>query len=227
MSVSVSGGPGSCRGIRTRRGLVRAELAGERADHRHVHAHGCRRRRPPAAAAGSGEVATVGGDHVRIQIGNDWRPPSCAPSQSPKERKIAPYCRRVLAEAARAAIRCASANRLRSSRPGVGGGEGERTATSSDASASSPSTSSSASARARQRERELRVAHRRGLFAKPFMWGHVKPRLRRQEPLESVGPQDPITEFSDPTSCALCLIRAPVGMVLHVLSRRPIDAPER
>jgi hypothetical protein len=53
--------------------------------------------------------------------------PSSPASQSPNARKIAPYCRRVLADAARAAIRSASPNRFRASSSGAeGGGEGER-----------------------------------------------------------------------------------------------------
>jgi len=73
--------------------------------------------------------------------------PSSPASQSPKVRKIARYCRRVLTDAARAAIRSASPNRLRSSiAEGMGGGEGERTlpdATAPALETSSASTSSS------------------------------------------------------------------------------------
>jgi hypothetical protein len=65
--------------------------------------------------------------------------PSSAASQSPKDRKIDAYWRRVLAVAARAAIRSASPNRLRASKLTAGGGI---SATSSDSSAIAPSTSS-------------------------------------------------------------------------------------
>ena len=68
-----------------------------------------------------------------------------AASESPKAQKITQYCRRVLAEAARAAIHSASPNRLRPCKPGAeGGGDGERAhgAASPALETSSPSTSS-------------------------------------------------------------------------------------
>jgi hypothetical protein len=62
-------------------------------------------------------------------MGRDCLQTRWAASQSPKAGKIAAYCRRVLVDAARAAIRSASTNRLRSSSgEGTGGGEGERMA---------------------------------------------------------------------------------------------------
>jgi hypothetical protein len=69
--------------------------------------------------------------------------PSSPESQSPKARKIDAYCRRVLADAARAAIRSASPNRFRCSNSVGGGADGAITTASASSSAIVPSTSSS------------------------------------------------------------------------------------
>jgi hypothetical protein len=71
--------------------------------------------------------------------------PSSPASQSPNARKIEEYCRRVLADAARAAIRSASPNRFRCSNPDGAGAA--ITATSASSSAIVPSTSSSSRTR--------------------------------------------------------------------------------
>ena len=126
--------------------------------------------------------------------------PSSPASQSPKARKIAAYCRRVLTDAARAATRSASPNKLRSWSPGTaGGGEGERTL--ADATALEVETELGVDELQLgvndRRERELPLAHRERLFPKPPMPGYVKPRLGRQEPLDPARSRVRIMEFSN------------------------------
>ena len=106
--------------------------------------------------------------------------PSSPASQSPNARKIDAYCRRVLADAARAAIRSASPNRFRCLHPrrrrrrdhrDVGELVGDRAVDELE-----PQD------RLGGGEEELLLAHRLGLFAKPRISGHVKPRLRTSPP---------------------------------------------
>ena len=74
MSVSVSGGPGSCRGhAHVLDRLVQTEVPGKRTDHRQIHADRRRRRRPAAATTGGRQVPAVGGDHVGVEIADDGR----------------------------------------------------------------------------------------------------------------------------------------------------------
>ena len=50
--------------------VVKAELAGQGAEHRQVDAHGRRRCGAAGASAGGAEVAAIGGDHVGVEIGD-------------------------------------------------------------------------------------------------------------------------------------------------------------
>ena len=162
--------------------LVQAELAGERADHRQIHAHGRRRRRAAAATTGRGRGA---GHRRRSRRRRDRQPPAGGPARrpaSPRRRGRSPRTAAAYSPTppGRRSARprrtgCAPAS------PGTaGGGEGER----ADADAAAAPRSSRARrrrARARasatRRERELPLAHRERLFPKPSMSGHVKPRL--------------------------------------------------
>lgn len=50
------------------RRVLSAELAGQGPHHAHIHARGCRRGRPAAAAAVLGQVPAVGGEHVGVKV---------------------------------------------------------------------------------------------------------------------------------------------------------------
>ncbi len=53
--------------------VVAAELAGERADHRYIHARGRRRRRLSSPPPARREMAAVRGDHIGVNISDDRR----------------------------------------------------------------------------------------------------------------------------------------------------------
>jgi len=59
--------PGHAYGVDS---LVQTELPGERTDHRQIYARGRRRRGPAAATTGRGQVPTIGGDDVGVEIAN-------------------------------------------------------------------------------------------------------------------------------------------------------------
>ena len=139
MSVSVSGGPGSCRGTRTpSNGLLQTQRTGERTDHRQN-----RYTRPVAGApTARREMPAVGGDHIGVNIADHRRA-----ADRPTSREGAEDRRR-----SPSAIRSASPNRLRSSRAEENGsGKGETAvadaadSTRGTSSASTSSTSSAAS----------------------------------------------------------------------------------
>ena len=54
-------------------GLLQTEVAGERPDHRQIHAYGRGRGGAAAAAAARGEVPAVSGDHIGVEIADDRR----------------------------------------------------------------------------------------------------------------------------------------------------------
>ena len=93
-------GPGSCRGTRTP--STASSKPSSRANARIID----RYTRAVAGAAGRApaptrccEVAAVGGDHIGVEIADHRRAVKLPDaSQSPKARKIVPYCRRVLAD---------------------------------------------------------------------------------------------------------------------------------
>ena len=197
MSVSVSGGPGSCRGTRTPCDRVlQAEVAGKRPDHRQIHAHGRRRRRPRRRGHRTWPGA---GRRRRSRPRRDRRPRAGGRARRPASRRRRGRSPRTAAACSPTPPGRRSARPRRTgcaprARERTGGGEGERTladATVPALETSSTSTSSSSAPASTARERELQLAHRERLFPKPPMPGHVKPRLGRQEPLEPVGPQDP------------------------------------
>ena len=181
-------------------GLVQTELAGQRADHRQIHAHGRRRRRPAAAATATWPG---GGRRRRSRRRRDRRPPAGGRARRPASRRRRGRSPRTAAACSPSPPGRRSARPRRTGcAPGArddgrrGGGEARRRRDRPALETSSASTSSS-SRSATAGERELPPAHRERLFPKPSMSGHVKPRLGRQEPLEPAGPQVPITEFSD------------------------------
>jgi hypothetical protein len=135
--------------------------------------------------------------------------PSSEANQSPKARKIAAYCRRVLAVAARAAIRWASPNRLHSpSGRGTGGGKGKGTpvdATVPALATSSASTSSSSSpaltAVSARCTRLTANAYSRNLASRVTLnraSDDSAPRNAGRGSRDQVR----ITELSDPSRCA-------------------------
>jgi hypothetical protein len=55
--------------------IIAAKLAGERSNHRDIHARGRRRRRSPSPPTARREMSGVGGDHVGIEIPDHRRTP--------------------------------------------------------------------------------------------------------------------------------------------------------
>jgi hypothetical protein len=112
--------------------VLEAEIAREGSDHRQIHPHRRRRRGSSTAPTGPGQVPTVGGDYVGVEIADDRSGARARRPASPRRYGGSPRTAAgVLADAARAAIRSASANRLRSSSPGEGAagrGRGRRRA---------------------------------------------------------------------------------------------------
>jgi hypothetical protein len=107
---------GRARPARGPRGRDHGRALGSSTD---IHARWPAPRTPPAAA-GHGQMTAVGGDHVCVEIADHGRVAELQ-RQSPNARKMVVYCRRVLADAARAAIRSASPNRFRCSNPDIAG----------------------------------------------------------------------------------------------------------
>ena len=128
--------------------LLEAEVAGERPDHRQIHAHGRRRRRPAAATTGRGQVPAVGGDHIGVEIADHGRAAELAGqpvAEGAEDRPVLPARARASPPGRRSARprRTGCAPRAAG---GTGGGEGERAVADAAAPAlvtSSPSTSSS------------------------------------------------------------------------------------
>jgi hypothetical protein len=130
--------------------------------------------------------------HVRVEIPDHGR---SAEMGGEKDRKIAAYCRRLLADAARAAIRSASANRLhpllrRGGAPGKGGDRHLRRAVGE-----SVVDELEVLQGPERGERERGAAHRGAYSRKPPCGVTLNPPWDGQECLESVTSQVRITEL--------------------------------
>jgi hypothetical protein len=64
--------------------LLPADAAGERPDHRQIHAHRRRRRRATAATTGRFQVPAIGGNDVGVEIANRGRAAQLAGQPVPK-----------------------------------------------------------------------------------------------------------------------------------------------